>query len=233
MTNKSKIETTINRKRLAKTTTMIVKTSFVTIVKNRDTWKHIFLILRKRILKLIRSKSLKRLSRHVVFAMISTMRKIKKARVNHCCDRESIKNQRKNVKTILAKIFILEDAKWFRQVILIDEIAQINYILDRMTKTLRLRNVDLSMLKAKIFNKIKCRFIEIYIIELKIRNDRKREHVSTQVFYSFFEMIHNIIVRFSWSRKLNSHIDEVKLTWRYEIELDQITFDFLEKFLTR
>ena len=37
MINKSKIETTIIRKRLAKATTMIVKTSFVTIVKNRDT----------------------------------------------------------------------------------------------------------------------------------------------------------------------------------------------------
>ena len=93
VTNKSKIETTIIRERLARATTMIVKTSFATIVKNRDTWKHIALILRRRILKLMRSRSLKRLSRHVVFATISTMRKIKRARVNHYCNRESIRNR--------------------------------------------------------------------------------------------------------------------------------------------
>ena len=80
---------------------------------------------------------------------------------------------------------------------LIDEIAQINCILNRMTKTLRLRNVDLSILKAEAFNKIKCRFIENYTVELKIRDDREREHVSTQIFYSFLEMTHNIIVRLS------------------------------------
>ena len=95
VTNKSKIETSIIRKRLARTIIMIMKTSFVTIVKIRDTWKHIVLILRRRILKLIRSKSLKRFSRHVVFATTSTMQKIKKVRVNHCCDRESIRNRSK------------------------------------------------------------------------------------------------------------------------------------------
>ena len=102
-----------------------------------------------------------------------------------------------------------------------------------MTKTLRLRSVDLSILKAKAFNKIKCRFIEIYIVEFKIRDDRKREHVSTQIFYSFLEMIHNIIVRLSWLRETNFHVDWITLTWRYEIELDRITLDFLKKFLTR
>ena len=89
------------------------------------------------------------------------------------------------------------------------------------------------MLKAKAFNKIKCRFIEIYIVELKIRDDREREHVSTQIFYSFLEMTHNIIVRLSWLRETNSHIDWVTLTWRYEIEFDRIILDFSEKFLTR
>ena len=74
---------------------IIVKTSFVIIVRNRDTWKHIVLILRKRILKLMRSRLLKRLSRHVVFATTSTMRKIKRTRVNHYCDRESIKSRSK------------------------------------------------------------------------------------------------------------------------------------------
>ena len=102
-----------------------------------------------------------------------------------------------------------------------------------MTKTLRLRSADLSMLKAKIFNKIKCRFIEIYIVELKIRDDREREHVSTQIFYSFLEMTHNIIVKLSWLRETNSHVDWITLTWRYEIELDRITFDFSKKLLTR
>ena len=95
VTNKSKIETMIIRERLARAITMIVKTSSATIVKNRDTWKHTALILRKRILKLMRSRSLKRLSRHVVFATTSTMRKIKRTRVNHCCDRESTKSQSK------------------------------------------------------------------------------------------------------------------------------------------
>ena len=102
-----------------------------------------------------------------------------------------------------------------------------------MTKTLHLRNVDLSILKVEAFNKIKCRFIKIYIVKLKIRDNRKREHVLTQIFYSFFEMTHNIIVKLSWLRKINSSIDWVTLTWHYKIEFDRITLDSLKKFLTR
>ena len=164
-----------------------------------------------------------------MFVTISTTRKTKRARVNHCCDRESIKSRsKKRYQNHFRDHFILEDQIWHCRMIFLDEIAQINCIFKRMIKTLRLRNVDFSILKAKDFNKFKCRFIEIYIKELRIRDNRKCEHVSTQLFYFFLEIIHNIIVRLSWLREINSHVDWITLTWRCEIEHDRITFDFLE-----
>ena len=66
-----------------------------------------------------------------------------------------------------------------------NENTQINCINDVLTKKWRLRDVDKSFIKTKIFQKDVITFINIYKAKIRVRDDVAREHVFIQIFYAF------------------------------------------------
>ena len=101
--------------------------------------------------------------------------------------------------------------------------AQINCISDVLTKKWRLRDVDKSFIKTKIFQKDVITFINIYEAKIRVRDDAAREHVFIQIFYAFSKLFQNVIMKLFWMMKTNSHVDWTTLTWRFEINFEKIT----------
>ena len=108
--------------------------------------------------------------------------------------------------------------------------AQINYINDVLTKKWRLRDVDKSFIKTKIFQKDVTTFINIYEAKIRVRDGVAREHVFIQIFYTFSKIFQNVIVKLFWMMKMNLHVDWTMLTWRFKINFKKITIQFSENF---
>ena len=112
-----------------------------------------------------------------------------------------------------------------------NENAQINCISVVLTKKWRLRNVDKSFIKTKVFQKDVTTSINIYEAKIRVRNGVAREHVFTQIFYAFSKVSQNVIVKLFWMMKTNFYVDWTTLTWRFEINSEKITIQFFENFL--
>ena len=112
-----------------------------------------------------------------------------------------------------------------------NEDAQINCISDVLTKKWRLRDVDKSFIKTKIFQKNVITFINIYEAKIRIHDNVAREHVFIQIFYAFSKVFQDVIVKLFWMMKTNFHVDWMTLTWRFEINFEKITIQFFKDFL--
>ena len=129
------------------------------------------------------------------------------------------------------ELHVQVESIWKRKIALMNGGAQINCINDVLTKKWRLRDVDKSFVKAKIFQKDVITSINIYEAKIRIRDDVAREHAFIQIFYTFSKVFQNIIVKLFWMMKMNFHVDWTTLTWRFEINFEKITIQFFKDFL--
>ena len=118
-----------------------------------------------------------------------------------------IASQRNKLKDMCAELHVQIESIWKRKIALMNEGAQINCISDVLTKTWRLRNVDRSSVKTKVFQKDVITSVNIYKTKIRIRDGAAREHVFIQIFYAFSKVFQNIIVKLFWMMKTNSHVD--------------------------
>ena len=142
-----------------------------------------------------------------------------------------IANQRNKLKNMYVELHVQIESIWKRKIVLMNESAQINYISVVLTKKWRLRDVDKSFIKTKVFQKDVTTFINIYEVKIRVRDGVAREHVFTQIFYAFSKVSQNVIMKLFWMMKINSHVDWTTLTWRFEINFEKITIQFSEDFL--
>ena len=89
----------------------------------------------------------------------------------------TIADQKSKLKDICVELHVQIENIWKRKIVLMNESAQINCISVVLTKKWRLRDIDKSFIKAKIFQKDVIIFINIYKTKIQVRDGAAREHV--------------------------------------------------------
>ena len=112
-----------------------------------------------------------------------------------CEYRNNYHELKKQVKRYICRVSRTGREHLKKKIVLMNENVQINCINDVLTKKLRLRNVDKSFIKTKVFQKDVTIFISIYEVKIQIRDNVAREHVFIQIFYVFSKIFQNVIVK--------------------------------------
>ena len=63
------------------------------------------------------------------------------------------------------------------------------------SKNIKFEKVERFLIKIKTFDTSSIQFIDIYKITIKFCNNIDKEYVFTQMFYIFFKIVQNIIVK--------------------------------------
>ena len=115
--------------------------------------------------------------------------------------------------------------------ILLNDDVYINCMSESLTQTWWLKIMFRLAVKAKVFQIDLTRLINVYKATIKLINDADREHISTQIFYTFSKISQNIIVKLFWMMKINFSVDWITFIWRFELVRNKIIINSLEKFL--
>ena len=118
-----------------------------------------------------------------------------------------IASQKNKTTCLFAELYVRIEIKWRKKTALLNEIAQLNCIFKQLTQTWRLKKLNRSIVKIRVFNINIIRSIEAYVAKMKIRDDEKKEHTSMQIFYAFSKIVHEIIVDLFWIIKINLFVN--------------------------